>query len=693
METEFVRSLKAIPILDRYATNRNNLAEEFYAPCMDQSVQYDRAVGYFRSSIYLVSNQSIVNFAKRGGHIRLVCSPNMTKEDIDAITSGYDLQKKMGELLQKEIEEVLENSKESTVIELLATLIATNCLEIRIAFCPNSHGIFHDKVGLFTDELGNMISFTGSLNETLSGWDISGNHESFDVFRSWDTEGSRVLLHHKYFDSIWDGSEPGIQTLPFPNVAKEKLVAISNPDGIEAAYRDYKSPENSSTKTLFPHQIQAISLWKKAGNKGILEHATGSGKTITAIFAIKEFLRRGQPVIIIVPSELLLFQWYREIRRELSDINFKILLVGGGYSSWKNQYVLEGYTSPNGGPRVVISTIQSASDDNFLKRISGGEHLIIVIDEVHRAGSKTYSKVLTINSGPRLGLSATPQRYGDPEGTMRILEYFNGIIDPPFTLLDAINAGRLCQYTYHIHLTSLSEPEQQEWKKLTEIIRKKVARFPKDNKGKVIFRESLKLLLIKRARIIKQAVGKIGLSVEVIQTNYKEGDRWLVYCDSQAQLDKVREELKKAGFENDEYRSAMIGDKATTLDYFSTMGGILVAIKCLDEGVDIPSIDHALILASSKNPREFIQRRGRVLRKAPDKFTAEIHDVIVLPSTASKENENSSFISAELGRAIQFSEMAMNKVTQIQLRTLAFEHGLDPDNLVSSNEIESIEEE
>ena len=123
----------------------------------------------------------------------------------------------------------------------------------------------------------------------------------------------------------------------------------------------------------------------------------------------------------------------------------------------------------------------------------------------------------------------------------------------------------------------------------------------------------------------------MDLAVEIIQTNYHPGDRWLIYCDAQSQLDKVRENLKKAGFENDEYRSAMIGDKETTLDYFTTLGGILVAIKCLDEGIDIPAIDHALILASSKNPREFIQRRGRVLRKTPDKFAAEIHDTIVIP--------------------------------------------------------------
>ncbi|MFZ2098853.1 MAG: DEAD/DEAH box helicase family protein, partial [Anaerolineales bacterium] len=527
--TETIRSLKEIRLLDRYATSRNNLKTEFYSPCLEHSIQYDRAVGYFRSSIFLLSNQSIVDFAERGGHIRLICSPQMAREDIEAIQNGYDLREKIGELLQHEIEEALESSKGRPVIELLATLVATNCLEIRIAFCPNSQGIFHDKVGLFKDKLGFTISFLGSINETFLGWDASGNHESFDVFCSWASDGSRVELHQQYFDSIWNGYEPGVQAIPFPKVAKEKLIVNSNPEGVGSAYRNIIPSDSKSYKILLPHQTQAIAVWKKSGNRGILQHATGSGKTFTAISAIKEYVRIGQPVIIIVPSELLLKQWYREIRQELFDLEFKILLVGGGNLSWKIPSVLHGYTSPEGGPRITITTLQTACSDKFLTRINGGNHLVIVIDEVHRAGSQIYSKVFEIKAGPRLGLSATPHRYGDPEGTSKILGYFQGIIGTPFTLADAIEAGRLCKYTYYVHEISLSEIEYQQWLMLTEKIKKGIARSPKDHKGEVIFSRGLKLLLIKRARIIKQAISKIGLTVEVIRTNYQPGDRWLIY--------------------------------------------------------------------------------------------------------------------------------------------------------------------
>ena len=165
--SETVRSLREIHLLDRYATFRNNLANEFYSPCLDHSIQYDRAVGYFRSSIFLISHQSIVGFAERGGHIRLICSPQMAREDIEAIQNGYDLRNKIGELLQHEIEEAFESSKGRPVIELLATLVATNCLEIRIAFCPNSQGIPFTKTLCYNKkQLGIpvLLSVFGSLD-------------------------------------------------------------------------------------------------------------------------------------------------------------------------------------------------------------------------------------------------------------------------------------------------------------------------------------------------------------------------------------------------------------------------------------------------------------------------------------------------------------------------------------------------
>ena len=105
----------------------------------------------------------------------------------------------------------------------------------------------------------------------------------------------------------------------------------------------------------------------------------------------------------------------------------------------------------------------------------------------------------------------------------------------------------------------------------------------------------------------------------------------------------------------------------------------MVSIRCLDEGVDIPAVDHALILASSQNPRQFIQRRGRVLRKAPWKHIAAIHDAIVVPVSLEDEPEQTSLLKSEFVRAIEFSKSALNRDAGAELRHIAATLGFDPD--------------
>jgi superfamily II DNA or RNA helicase len=674
-------SLEELLLLDRYSTNRNDLIADFYTPCLNSSTRYDRAVGFFRSSILQLATYPVSEFASNGGHIRLICSPQLSPDDIAGITNGYLLRETVGEVLRRDIEQALQNSISKPIVEFFATLIAVNCMDIKIAFRPTASGIFHDKIGIFHDFYGNSISFTGSSNETLSAWDSSGNHESFDVFRSWTSDAKRVQQHMEYFEKLWLGREPGLDTISFPEVALGRLMAVSNINGLEEAYRKVIGSNSITKRYLLPHQSKAIDEWAKHGFCGILQHATGSGKTFTAISAIRGFLAKGRPIIILVPSELLLEQWYGELLVEFSDIRPRILLVGGGHTSWKKEDIIEGYTLPSGGPRVIISTLHSASNEEFISRIQGGDHLVMVIDEVHRAGSKNFSNIFGINSGSRLGLSATPYRYGDREGTKKIFDYFHGIIEPPFTLSDAIAAGRLCRYTYHIHEVHLQDDEIEEWQQISQKIRSYIKKAQRDENGKIIPNNYLKLLFIKRARIIKRASEKVELAVNVIKGNYQAGQRWLIYCDSKSQLLEVSQALENTDIKHDEYRSEMGGNKATTLDYFITIGGILLAIKCLDEGIDIPTIDHALILASSKNPREFIQRRGRVLRKTPDKSFAEIHDAIVLPPIEGESLEDFSFVRGELLRAQQFSLSSENQAVRYKLRKLARVYDLDIDNI------------
>lgn len=679
-------SLADLRLLDRYSTNRNRLVDDFYRPCLARARTYDRAAGYFRSSAFKVAGQPLAQFASSGGRMRLICSPELTQQDISAMELGYAGRDTLDLALQRDLATATADIVGKHAVEILATLVSIGCLDIRIAFRPRSAGIFHDKLGIFRDATGNVVTFMGSSNETAAAWSAEGNHESFDVFRSWLAEASRVEQHCEYFERLWAGNEPGVETIEFPNVARSRLVSLANPDGIEAAYETETA--TSGARFLYPHQSMAIEEWERRGWRGILEHATGSGKTLTALHAVRRWLAMDRPAVILVPSEILLDQWHGEIRRELSDLAPRLLLAGAGHGMWRERDLLEAFTEPGGGPRLVLATIQTAAKANFRERVRSGSHLMIAIDEVHRAGAPSFSTVLSINAGGRLGLSATPTRYGDPDGTRQILQYFEGVVPPPFTLSDALAAGRLCRYVYRVHEAQLGPKESEEWLDLTAQIRREVARSDDPERG---LSDRAKLLLIRRADIAKSAASKVPLAGRVIAGEYAEGHRWLVYCDDRSQLDAVDAAIRSAGIPTLQYYSAMQSDKQTVLAHFRTLGGVLVAIKCLDEGVDIPDVDHALILASSRNPREFIQRRGRVLRKAPSKVFAYVHDALVLP--LSDDADETSLLRGELARAVAFAEDASNLDTRFALRELSRRFGLGEVSLSTRSAFETPEDE
>jgi superfamily II DNA or RNA helicase len=393
------------------------------------------------------------------------------------------------------------------------------------------------------------------------------------------------------------------------------------------------------------------------------------------MLAMREWLHSGHPVLVLVPSELLLLQWEREIREELHDLKLKLLLVGGGHSLWRHQDVVEGFTAPDGGPRVVIATLQTASTDAFLSRIWRGDHLFMVVDEVYRAGSPIMSSILTIDAGARLGLSATPRRFGDPVGTSHLFSYFGGIVQPVFTLADAIRTDALCQYRYFVHTVNLTDDELVRWSELTEQFGREMMRTKRSKSGRRELTEWSKMLLIRRARIVKLASQKVALAVTVLREHFQAGQRWLIYCDDQSQLRQVQHALETEGIDCDEYHSAMAGHRESTLEHFVRAGGILIAIRCLDEGVDIPVIDHALILASSRNPREYIQRRGRILRKSEGKHFAEVHDALVVPPE--EDDDALSILRGELTRAEEFAASAINTSVSYQLKSIARLAGID----------------
>ena len=676
--------LVSIYFATEYRTGEADPVAEFYRPCLEQATDYRRAVGYFRSSIFLIVGEDVIEFAKRGGRIRLICSPSITDEDLSSIEEGYSLRgNRADEALCIEIDRLLADETTHYRTRVLATLIAVGALDVRIAVRPDDQGIYHEKIGIFTDAFGNKVSFLGSANETWKGWHERGNLEAIEVFCNWasPSDAERCQKHEAYFERLWSGQAKGVEVIAFPEAARKRISAVAMGDLGEVDMEEIRAIEKPVAKGRIPlgHQSRAIADWKAAGCRGVLEHATGSGKTFTALMAIREHVENGMPALIVVPSRLLLEQWDVEIREELPGAT--ILLAGAGHDRWRRGRRLYGMTdaSPDLGKRIVIATMQTASNDGFLSTIQGGPHLLVVADEVHQSGSPQNSKLYLLKSGCRLGLSATPIRYGDPEGTRRMFDYFGPVIPPPVTLLDAIKAGRLVEYEYKPHAVRLTAEEIEEWKALTLKIRWEMARQEDAADGRKALSEAAKMLLIRRSRIAKKAANKVPLAADVLKSSFAEGQRWLVYCEDKAQLTEVIDALKLKRLEPLRYHTDMEGDKDATLAHFKTFGGIMVSIKCLDEGVDIPSVDHALILASSQNPRQFIQRRGRVLRKAKWKNLAVIHDAIVVPVSLEDEPEQTSLLKSEFVRAIEFARSAVNADAAVELRRIAANLGFDPD--------------
>lgn len=684
-----IASLNAISLKTDYRTDRDDAAREFYAPCLNASTKYSRAVGYFRSSIFTLTGESTIKFVKNGGTINLICSPSLTREDVTAIEFGQEnIESITLSGLQKEIDSLLMESDRDYSVVILATLIKVGALKVKIALRKDGSGIYHEKLGIFEDDEENVVSFIGSANETLNAWHNKGNFESVEVFCSWNglRESSRVQRHQKDFNDLWSGLAKGIETIDFPLALKNQLIAIAENDVEEIYLKKYYDQTLNRPRTkiddLFPHQVTAIDEWESNGYKGVLKHATGSGKTITALSALYKHVSQGFPALVLVPSKLLLHQWIKEVGQEVPGAIIEA--AGAGNNSWKKNNRLKAilYGVIPEEKRIIVATMQTASTKEFLTQIRAVKNLLLVVDECHQLGSPQNSKCMDISTAKKLGLSATPERYGDVEGTIKIFQFLGDIIPPEITLYDAIQAGRLVEYEYFPKVLTLSTEEAEDWKIISKEIKKEIA-IASSGENKFTLTNKAKMLLIERSRIAKKSSKKIALAKRVVAEHYKKGESWLIYCEDQAQLKQVVDSLREMGYAPLEYFSSMDGSSLETLKLFQMQGGLLVSIRCLDEGIDIPTISHALVLASSQNPRQFIQRRGRVLRRHPSKIFAKIFDAIVMPTSLEDEPEQYSLMRSELTRAYEFSSHALNLSAGAELKLAASRLGIDLNEIVN----------
>ena len=677
-------SLRNLRLRDAYQSSDDELIRLFYVPCLNASIRYDRAVGYFRSSIFAVINESLIDFALRRGKIRLVCSPSLDENDARAIDESLSQRRERTiESITRDVSDLLALRASTNGPEILATLIAKNILDIKIAIPRKAQGIFHDKLGVFTDESGGTVTFRGSINETRQAWQERGNFESFEVFSTFGSESdaARSRRHIGEFEMLWMNAVRELDVIDFPEVPKQRLISAAA-DSLQSLKKHAKI---AGTETRKPrdHQRLVLESWRKSNFRGLVAHATGSGKTFTAILAIREHIATGCACVVLVPSALLLKQWKNEISTHIPAAT--ILLAGDGNTKWRESGLLKHFLEIQDPtlPRVVLAVMKSAVDEYFINICISVKDLLVVADEVHQIGSNENSKFLSVESSKRLGLSATPNRYGDPDGTDKIFRYFGDILRPTFYLADGIREKTLCEYEYNPIAGTLNRTEADEWDALSKQISRVFAiraNKPQDSTQSAHF----DTLVYRRLAIAKKAAEKIPTAVKILDQNYKEGQRWLVYAEDKQHLLQLANELSGFNAPIFSYYSGMDSNSISEMEWFKHHGGILLSIRCLDEGVDIPEISHAVILASSQNPRQYIQRRGRVLRPHKDKSVATIYDVIVRISeeAISLEKEGSqtkmsSFQRAELSRALAFAKDAMNQSAMHEVRQIARMCGID----------------
>lgn len=674
-----------IPLQRGYASGEGSALRDFYEPVLHCATLYDRAVGYFSSGVFAVAGLAFSSFAQRGGHMRLICSPYLSQEDFEVLARGT-----RGDEREQARQSLLRSLEENNLpggTEILATLLSLGVLEVRIAIPAVGEGIFHSKVGVMTDARGETLSFIGSANESASAWSDYGNHESLEIFRAWESreEAARVENHRRYFDRLWRDLNNSVRVVRIEDVCPEirEFSDESNFEDILAKVRASVPVRDRSDKPvsrqLLPYQRDVLADWRARGRRGIVRFATGAGKTFTAISAITEWVSAGRPALVIVPSVLLMRQWYEEIRSTLDVPDLKILRVGGGVArgQWENELTDATRNDTTFGPRVILATLQTASTPHFEERVLLGEHLLVVVDEVHRVGAPSHRRILTWEAvSSRLGLSATPERFGDPDGTKAIYDFFEQDLEPMFGLEDALRARRLVPYDYRFVTVPLEDDEFARWLDLTNRIGQILA-------SRGVDRDSesdgpLFHLLLRRARILKKAANKVAVARTTIENHWEDHDRWLVYCEDRKQLDAVASSLRESGRSVLTYHTGAEGDLQATLRLFEQEPSVLVAIRCLDEGIDIPVVNKALILASSLNPREYIQRRGRVLRLHPGKYSAQIYDVLVT-------DPDGNLVSiGEARRAIEFARCARNPDAATALDVLLGE--ISPELLVSGGD-------
>jgi len=628
----------------------DNLAEKFLVPCLKSTRIYKRSVGYFSSSALIPIIDGIVALARNHGSIQLIASPQLSQDDVEAIKAGYEKRDKIiEEAFSRDFIAEIE-SIDDTKLQLLSDLIAKGVLDIKIAV-TETYGIYHDKLGILEDFDGNVVVFYGSANSSLNAY--QENYEKIRVVKSWIAgQNISVKDEQNEFDSLWNGTNAFVKVYKYKDVAAANILKIIN---IRKEIRNKPEPVQ-----LRDYQEQAIQAWCNNDYHGFYVMATGTGKTWTAIYSAKALIDKHPSMIIIcAPYKHLIRQWCDDIIKAFPFA--KPVLVSSENPEWDIQIINQiiGKKFNKEMQIIVVSTIASFNSEKFEAVLNRShEDRLLIVDEAHRFTNRSES--IKKKYQYMLGLSATPYSGKSAASGKELMAYFGGqVFNLPIEV--ALEKGYLVPYNYHPIYLHSTDKDEEAFNYHSRII---MSCF---ENGHCINEDLLVKEIRNRLRVIalcEEKQSKINEIIESIHSN----DHLIVYCgDGKLYDQKTNEEIRHIqevkrvltahGYKASQFTAhENMKERMQLVDAF-TNGEIsaLAAIRCLDEGIDIPSIKSALILASNDDYREFVQRRGRILRTYKDKKIADIYDIIVLPSKSSE-----AWAKIELRRFYEYGHLAHN---------------------------------
>jgi ribosomal 50S subunit-associated protein YjgA (DUF615 family) len=431
-----------------YDSEEDDILNDFYIPILSKAKRYYRLAGFFSSSALAVAAKGMSAFIKNQGRMQLVIGARLQERDVEAIRQGLEEPEKIiAEMMLSDLER-LEEEFVRNHVRALAWLVANNQLDIKVAIVTDEYGqpldydtalrrgIFHQKVGIFEDELGNLISFSGSVNESAKAWE--DNIEEFKVFRNWvEAEKEYFEADFSKFNRFWGGHANRTRIVDMPRAIRDKFIEIS-PDNIDELNLDRWGEVGKQTNRveLRSYQKEAVQNWCDNGKRGIFEMATGTGKTIAALSCLKRAFEIGSKIVAVISSPFIHLseQWIREFDK--LDIRSDKVLADSSKISWRDKLVDSIFDVENGISQslIVLTTHNTLSSADFVSIIKESKRrvpelkLLLVVDEVHGIGAPERRNGLIEEYDYRLGLSATPKRWFDFEGTDKIFAYFGDVV-------------------------------------------------------------------------------------------------------------------------------------------------------------------------------------------------------------------------------------------------------------------------